>query len=329
MKRKLITLLTILTTVASTVPTYAYYKVGDAYADGVLSANDSAVILQKVLNGSYRPDAESWFHNPIYIMDVDNDNAITASDSAAVLQRVLTERYKIDKYTVDSRWLSIEQDETLELPKDGMTILDDVIPLNGSARTYLDFSDKRIHCNGPICIDKESFSNLNNSYDHGTAMSLISLYFSDLDKTFEKNYSTISKYYDFSGEFTKDSYKLLLQTYGDFCSQLFSTLAEYVSTSNITSSDDLIYDNVYNLYSKSLVQMRQLSCALQNEQELKTLYNNIQSGDNSIKLSEDNYLNSMYMMENYGEVTEENIVDYIITYYQVSFAFYRYGDLFK
>lgn len=62
---------------------------GDADGNGSLTANDSAVILQKVLNNSYNMPIESKTHNYLQYIDVNCDSILTAADAAEVLQKVL------------------------------------------------------------------------------------------------------------------------------------------------------------------------------------------------------------------------------------------------
>ena len=67
---------------------------GDADNNGVLTAADSATILQKTLNSSYVMPAEANANYMKYI-DADNDGSLTAGDSACVLQKVLNDSYKM------------------------------------------------------------------------------------------------------------------------------------------------------------------------------------------------------------------------------------------
>lgn len=68
---------------------------GDADNDGVLTANDSSVVLQKVLNNSYIMPVEKLSDDYIKYLDVDCSNDLTAADSAEILQRVLNGSYKM------------------------------------------------------------------------------------------------------------------------------------------------------------------------------------------------------------------------------------------
>ncbi len=67
---------------------------GDADADGKLTAADSTVILQKVLNKSYKMNIEYKTSDYLTYVDVDKDKTITAADSAIVLQKVLNSGFK-------------------------------------------------------------------------------------------------------------------------------------------------------------------------------------------------------------------------------------------
>lgn len=68
---------------------------GGANNTGRLEAADSAVILQKVLNGSYKMPIENETSDFLKYVDVDCDGKITASDSTTVLQKVLNSSFKM------------------------------------------------------------------------------------------------------------------------------------------------------------------------------------------------------------------------------------------
>ncbi|MBQ6554872.1 MAG: leucine-rich repeat protein, partial [Firmicutes bacterium] len=68
---------------------------GGANNTGRLEAADSAVILQKVLNGSYKMPIENETSDYLKYVDVDCDGKITASDSTTVLQKVLNSSFKM------------------------------------------------------------------------------------------------------------------------------------------------------------------------------------------------------------------------------------------
>lgn len=61
---------------------------GDADNDGVLTAADSATVLQKVLVSNYTMNIQSVDGYIAYV-DIDNDGMLTANDSALILQAVL------------------------------------------------------------------------------------------------------------------------------------------------------------------------------------------------------------------------------------------------
>lgn len=67
-------------------PSYVY---GDADNDGALTANDSSVVLQKVLNNSYIMPIENVSDDYIKYLDMDCSNDLSASDAAYILQKVL------------------------------------------------------------------------------------------------------------------------------------------------------------------------------------------------------------------------------------------------
>ena len=71
------------------------FVIGDADADGVLTASDSAMVLQKVLVSTFTLPIENETDNYLYYIDTDADGVITASDSAVILQKVLVSTYKM------------------------------------------------------------------------------------------------------------------------------------------------------------------------------------------------------------------------------------------
>lgn len=71
------------------------FVIGDADADGVLTASDSAMVLQKVLVSTFTLPIEKETDNYLYYIDTDADGVITASDSAMILQKVLVSTYKM------------------------------------------------------------------------------------------------------------------------------------------------------------------------------------------------------------------------------------------
>ena len=71
------------------------YVFGDADADGVVTASDSASILQKVLTGKYKLPLEKKTDVWMLYADVDNDGHLTAADASTVLQKVLVSSYKM------------------------------------------------------------------------------------------------------------------------------------------------------------------------------------------------------------------------------------------
>ena len=79
---------------------------GDADADGSLSANDAAVVLQKVLRNDYKMPVENTENDYMHITDVDRDGSLSAADSAMILQKVLRNDYKMKAekdFTVDTK----------------------------------------------------------------------------------------------------------------------------------------------------------------------------------------------------------------------------------
>ena len=68
---------------------------GDADGDNILSAADSAALLQKTLVSTYEMPIQKKTDDWMKYTDVDVDNEITASDAATVLQKVLVSTYKM------------------------------------------------------------------------------------------------------------------------------------------------------------------------------------------------------------------------------------------
>jgi pectate lyase len=72
------------------------YAYGDASGDGSLTANDAAVILQKVLDSKFVMGIEEKVTDEATvktIVDVDGNGTITSNDAAVVLQKVLDNSY--------------------------------------------------------------------------------------------------------------------------------------------------------------------------------------------------------------------------------------------
>jgi hypothetical protein len=64
----------------------------DVDMDNVWTANDSTMLLQKVLDDSYQLNCEKAYPDTYYyIADVDADYILTANDASTILQRVLDE----------------------------------------------------------------------------------------------------------------------------------------------------------------------------------------------------------------------------------------------
>lgn len=69
------------------------YSYGDMDGDGILTAADASILLQKVLNGSYKMPIEDMTSEYKKLADVDGDGELTAGDSAEILQKVLNGSY--------------------------------------------------------------------------------------------------------------------------------------------------------------------------------------------------------------------------------------------
>ncbi|MBQ6554515.1 MAG: hypothetical protein IJL89_04720 [Firmicutes bacterium] len=67
---------------------------GDVNGDGILEADDAAMVLQKVLVNTYKLPLEDKTKDYMIYVDVDKDGYITASDAAYILQKVLISSFE-------------------------------------------------------------------------------------------------------------------------------------------------------------------------------------------------------------------------------------------
>ena len=68
--------------------------IGDADRDGVLSNEDSALILQKVINGNVNLPIED-IPNGLTLLEVDKDGVLSSNDATYVLQKVLDKKFNM------------------------------------------------------------------------------------------------------------------------------------------------------------------------------------------------------------------------------------------
>lgn len=68
------------------------FMYGDANADGKLAADDSAFVMQKVLNGSFKMPIEEKTEKFLTYVDVDG-GGLSASDCANIMQKVLNSSF--------------------------------------------------------------------------------------------------------------------------------------------------------------------------------------------------------------------------------------------
>ena len=66
---------------------------GDADCNGILAADDAAMVLQKVLVDTYKLPIENRTNDYLKYIDVDRDSSISAADCACILQKELIETY--------------------------------------------------------------------------------------------------------------------------------------------------------------------------------------------------------------------------------------------
>lgn len=121
LKRFMSVLLSAIMLCSVSVQTYAGMDTavlyGDATGDGVLSAEDSACVLQKVLNESYTLPIEvneNWLN----IVDVNKDNNLTASDAAIILQKVLNSSFVMKAEETTELTTATETTEITEITTD-------------------------------------------------------------------------------------------------------------------------------------------------------------------------------------------------------------------
>ena len=68
---------------------------GDADISGVLTAADSAMVLQKVLNDSFKMSVEDVKKDYMSVVDADQNKVLTAADSTVILQKVLNDSFRM------------------------------------------------------------------------------------------------------------------------------------------------------------------------------------------------------------------------------------------
>jgi hypothetical protein len=68
---------------------------GDADVDGVISANDAALVLQRVLDADTLTPVEVKYASGQHYIDVDASGSITANDAACILAKVLNDEFEL------------------------------------------------------------------------------------------------------------------------------------------------------------------------------------------------------------------------------------------
>ena len=94
MKRKLTALMLTLTAAAAmtAAASGAELPCGDADADGLLTASDATMVMQKVLDGRVTMPVETAAADWMSVVDADADGTLTASDATLIMQKVLDNR---------------------------------------------------------------------------------------------------------------------------------------------------------------------------------------------------------------------------------------------
>ena len=94
MKRKLTALMLTLTAAAAmtAAASGAELPCGDADADGLLTASDATMVMQKVLDGRVTMPVEMAAADWMSVVDADADGTLTASDATLIMQKVLDNR---------------------------------------------------------------------------------------------------------------------------------------------------------------------------------------------------------------------------------------------
>ncbi|MBQ9519378.1 MAG: hypothetical protein IJR59_05750, partial [Firmicutes bacterium] len=116
MKKKFTSILAILLAVLCTNGVSAAEPpIGDTDCDGLLTASDAAVLLQRILNEGAKMPIEKT-RSYMYIADADGDETLTASDAASVMQKVLKPDTKLaNDGKTHSQWLERKGADKLKL----------------------------------------------------------------------------------------------------------------------------------------------------------------------------------------------------------------------
>lgn len=93
-KRFFSIVLSLVMALSTMINAYAAFDYGDVTADSILTAEDSALILQKVMNSESSLPVEALDNEWNKIADVSGDGNLTAEDAAFVLQKVLDDTFK-------------------------------------------------------------------------------------------------------------------------------------------------------------------------------------------------------------------------------------------
>ena len=73
---------------------------GDADMDGILTADDAAMILKVAHDDEYKPPVAEYFDDFRYLLDINKDKAVTEEDAVIVLNKALDPNYKAEIKTL-------------------------------------------------------------------------------------------------------------------------------------------------------------------------------------------------------------------------------------
>ena len=73
---------------------------GDADMDGILTADDAAMVLKVAHDDEYMPPIAEYFNDFVYMLDIDKDSAVTEKDALIIFNKALDPEYKAEIKTL-------------------------------------------------------------------------------------------------------------------------------------------------------------------------------------------------------------------------------------